>query len=128
MPTRTSIARSVRRVLAVLGAAAFLYCAGCGCSTPGGVERCEVALYGSGGMTVGGRQVKSGGLARALRGEGAGPQTVIEIQIPEGPVPPAASQVISELKRGGFRRVVLVRPRRASAETDAGGRMPAGRR
>lgn len=106
------------------GAATVLMCLltallATGCASGGSRARILVAMSSTGQLSVGGDHVKRGNVARRLKSLGGGPGTEIRVQIDTPPPSGQMAALTAELSRAGFRRVVFVTPRRATAETKA---------
>lgn len=78
----------------------------------------EVVLVDSRTVTVADRTVPLRGASKAVRAAGAGPDTDIRVSIGPQTDPRVMSAVASELAGAGFRRVMFLRPPKASATSE----------
>ncbi|MBL7114774.1 MAG: hypothetical protein ISS35_03335 [Kiritimatiellae bacterium] len=109
-----------RWILCIMIAA--LLC-GCGCRSLSGTSQAErllVSITSSGQLAIGEDSVPPSKIARLLRKHGGDPnKTEILLNIPERASPEDLSPAVAAIRVSGYRHIILVRPRKASATTRA---------
>ena len=94
---------------------------GCGCRSLSGVSQAErllVTITPSGRLAIGEDSAAPQKAARLLKRHGGHPdKTEILLSIPERAQPEDLSPAVAGIRAAGYSRIILVRPRKASATT-----------
>ncbi len=96
----------------------LLLVAGCGIPKGKAPPRLDIRYISGNQVIVGDRSVPLAELPAALKAEGATSRTEIAVSVPADASQTAMAAIGSKLATAGFRRIVFMRPRHASASVD----------
>ncbi len=111
----TRLARPAMLALMLTGLAA-----GCATTRGPGIADIEVQATADDAFYIGEQRVPLARLSRELKSRGAGRQTAVHVEIPQDFGTLKMKRITETLVQGGLPRVVFTKPRRATAEVDAG--------
>jgi hypothetical protein len=102
------------RISALLLCAAFMT----SCATPGsqGTNAAYVHVSPSGNIDIDGKSVPVDQIGPALKDEGFGQRSPINVYVPEEVSQKIMSMITMSLTRSGFTRVMFIKPKQASSD------------
>jgi len=95
---------------------AVALCASCASTGTGATKPGYVKVLSSGAILVNGKSVTVDSVGPALRNNGFGPRSQINVHVPDDVSALIMKSVTISLTKSGFRRVLFIKPQRASAD------------